>query len=174
MRLMDHVTLNFNNNMSKARYSWILKKPLNLGLLYKLSNLKFLISLIKFISSFLSHRKFSLSQRWNVCAKGYTSRDATKFHPVPHIIQYSTPGVYLGLFADDTHIYATDRKESYVLRKLQRGLSAIEMWCESWNIKINEIRLRSSIFLINLGPLRLIIHWMDRISPSSVMLNIWV
>jgi hypothetical protein len=38
-----------------------------------------------------------------------------------------TPGV---LFADDTCIYAADRKECYVLRKLQRGLSAIETWCE--------------------------------------------
>jgi hypothetical protein len=29
-----------------------------------------------------------------------------------------TPGVYLGLFADDTCQYATDRKEGYVLRKI--------------------------------------------------------
>jgi hypothetical protein len=47
-----------------------------------------------------------------------------------------TPGVYLGLFADDTCIYAKGRKEGYVLRKLQRGLSSIET-CERWNIKIN-------------------------------------
>jgi hypothetical protein len=38
-----------------------------------------------------------------------------------------TPGVYLGLFAGDTCIYATDHKERYVLRK-----------CKRWNIKINE------------------------------------
>jgi hypothetical protein len=49
-----------------------------------------------------------------------------------------TFGVYLGLFADDTCIYATDRKEGYVLRKLQRGLSATETGCEHRNIKINE------------------------------------
>jgi hypothetical protein len=49
-----------------------------------------------------------------------------------------TPGVYLALFADDTCLYATDRKEGYVLRKLQRGLDAIDTWCECWNIKINE------------------------------------
>jgi hypothetical protein len=62
-----------------------------------------------------------------------------------------TPGVYLGLFADDTciQVYATDCKEDYVLRKLKRGLSAIEMW---------QIRLRPSTFLIDLGPLRLILH----------------
>jgi hypothetical protein len=49
-----------------------------------------------------------------------------------------TPGVYLALFADDTCIYTTDRKEGYVLRKLQRDLASMESWCERWNIKINK------------------------------------
>jgi hypothetical protein len=35
-----------------------------------------------------------------------------------------TTVVYLGFFVDDTCIYETDRKEGYILRKLQRGLSA--------------------------------------------------
>jgi hypothetical protein len=69
-----------------------------------------------------------------------------------------TPGVYLGLFADDTCIYAADRRECYVLRKLQRGLSAIETWCECWNMKSTKIKLRKSTFLIHLGLLRLILH----------------
>jgi hypothetical protein len=46
-----------------------------------------------------------------------------------------TPGVYLGLLAEDTCIYVTDREDCYVLKKLQRGLSAIETWCERWSIK---------------------------------------
>jgi hypothetical protein len=49
-----------------------------------------------------------------------------------------TRGVYLALFADDTSLYATDRKEGFIVRKLQRGLSSMEDWCERWNIKINE------------------------------------
>jgi hypothetical protein len=49
-----------------------------------------------------------------------------------------TPGVHLALFADDACLYATDRKEVFVVRKLQRGLSSMETWCECWNIKINE------------------------------------
>jgi hypothetical protein len=57
-----------------------------------------------------------------------------------------TPGVYLGLFAADTCIYATDRKEGYVLRKMQRGLTAIETWCEPWNIKINEDKTQAIYF----------------------------
>jgi hypothetical protein len=40
----------------------------------------------------------------------------------------------------------------YVLRKLQRGLSVIEMLFERWNKKATEIRLRPSIFLLDLGP----------------------
>jgi hypothetical protein len=30
-----------------------------------------------------------------------------------------TPGVYLGLFTDDTSMYATDRIDCYVLREVQ-------------------------------------------------------
>jgi hypothetical protein len=46
-------------------------------------------------------------------------------------------GVHLALFADDTRLYATDRKEGFIVRKLQRGLRSMEAWCERWNIKIN-------------------------------------
>jgi hypothetical protein len=48
-----------------------------------------------------------------------------------------TTGVYLGLSADGTCICATERKEAYVLRKLQRGLTATEKWFECCNIKNN-------------------------------------
>jgi hypothetical protein len=48
------------------------------------------------------------------------------------------PSVHLVLFAGNTWIYCTDRKEGYVFRKLQRGLTSVESWCERWNIKINE------------------------------------
>jgi hypothetical protein len=48
-----------------------------------------------------------------------------------------TPGVNLALFADDSCLYATDRKEGYVLRKIQRGLDSMAAWCKRWNIKIN-------------------------------------
>jgi hypothetical protein len=41
-----------------------------------------------------------------------------------------THGVHLALFADDTYLNATDRKEGFIVRKLQRGLSAMETWCE--------------------------------------------
>jgi hypothetical protein len=63
-----------------------------------------------------------------------------------------TPGVYLDLFADDTCKYTTYRKEVYIFRKLQRGLSAIETWSERWNIKINEGRTLAIYFSHRLRP----------------------
>jgi hypothetical protein len=65
MRLTDHVTLNFNNNMSTAAVFLDIEKAFDTtwhtGLLYKLSELKFSASLIKLIASFLSNRKFKVS-----------------------------------------------------------------------------------------------------------------
>jgi hypothetical protein len=57
-----------------------------------------------------------------------------------------TAGVYLALFADDTCLYATDRKEGFIVRRLQRGLTSIEAWCERWNIKINEDKTQGIYF----------------------------
>jgi hypothetical protein len=65
MRLTDHVTQNFNNNMSTAAVFLHIEKAFDTtwhpGLLYKLSKMHFSTSLIKIISSFLSNRKFRVS-----------------------------------------------------------------------------------------------------------------
>jgi hypothetical protein len=63
-----------------------------------------------------------------------------------------TCGVYPGPFADDTCICLTDRKEGYVLQKLQRGLNALDTWCECWNIKINEDKAQAVYFFHRLRP----------------------
>jgi hypothetical protein len=53
----------------------------------------------------------------------------------------------LALFADDTCLYATDRKEGYVLRNIQRGLDSMAAWCKCWNIKINQDKTRAIYFV---------------------------
>jgi hypothetical protein len=62
MRLKDHMTLNFNKYISLAAVLLDTHKAFNTtwnpGLLYELSKLEFLASVIKLISSFLSQRKF--------------------------------------------------------------------------------------------------------------------
>jgi hypothetical protein len=52
-------------------------------------------------------------------------RGATRFRPIPYFVQSVYKCVNLALFADDTCLYATDRKEGYVLRKIQRGLNCM-------------------------------------------------
>jgi hypothetical protein len=67
--------------------------------------------------------------------------------------------VHLALFADDTCVYATERKEGYVLRKLQRGLNSVEQWSKRWNIKINEVKTQA-------------IYFFHRIRPSESLLTL--
>jgi hypothetical protein len=57
-----------------------------------------------------------------------------------------TPGTQLALFADDTCIYATDRKIGFTISKLQPGLMSMEARCKRWNIKINEYKTQAIYF----------------------------
>jgi hypothetical protein len=67
--------------------------------------------------------------------------------PVQYIyVAPQSPGVNLALFADDTCIYTTDRKEGYVLRNLQRGLTSVGSWCKHWNIRVNEEKTQAIYF----------------------------
>jgi hypothetical protein len=61
--------------------------------------------------------------------------------------------LHLALFADDTSLYAADRKEGYIVRKLQRGLDTLVALCECWNIKINEDKTRAIYFSHQRAPL---------------------
>jgi retron-type reverse transcriptase len=112
MRLMDHVTLNFNKLSTAAVFLDIEKAfdtTWHTGLLYKLSKLEFSTSLIKLISSFLSQRKFRVS------VEGEMSTPRVMQAGVPQGSVLSptlfnmyindapqTKGVHLALFADDT------------------------------------------------------------------------
>jgi hypothetical protein len=44
----------------------------------------------------------------------------------------------LTLFMYDTCIYFTEKQKLCVLCKLQQGFTAVNLWCEHWNLKINE------------------------------------
>jgi hypothetical protein len=102
----------------------------------------------------------SFSQRWNTYAKEYTSRGATSFCSLPHIVQSTYKndmpqpcGVYLGPFADGTgYTRQTARRVMFsetcseVLVLLRRNVSA-------GTLISMKIELRKSTFRIDLG------HW---------------
>jgi hypothetical protein len=123
---------------------------LHIRLLYKLSKLEFLDNLIKLISSFLPQRKFRVSVEGEMssprCMEAGVPQGSV-LSPTLYSLYINDTlqaiGVHLALFADDTGLYATDRKEGYIVRKLQRGLDTLAALCERWNIKINEDKTRA-------------------------------
>jgi hypothetical protein len=123
------------------------------GLIYKLSKLQFSTTFIKLISSSVSQRNFTVSVEGEMSTPKYMQAGVPQ-GSVLSITLYNlyindthqTPGVNLALFADDTCLYATDRKQGYVLRKIQRVLNSMATRCEPWNIKINEDKTRAIYF----------------------------
>jgi len=92
-----------------------------------ISKLQLPVNLIKLISSYLSHRKFGVSVEGELSTPTEIEAGVPQGSVLASTL-YSlyindtpqTPGTQLALFADDTCMYATGRKEEYVLRKLQR------------------------------------------------------
>jgi hypothetical protein len=149
IRLTDHVTLNFNNKMSTAAVFLDIENAFDItchsGLLYKLSKFEFSTRLFQLVSSFLSEWKSKVSVEGEISTPremqaGVPQRSILS--PTLYNIYVNDPPhtqiVHLALFADDTCLYATDRKKGFFVRKLQRALSTMEVWCERWNMKINE------------------------------------
>jgi hypothetical protein len=56
------------------------------------------------------------------------------------------PGAHLALFADDTYIYMTGKHECHVLWKLQCRVTAVNSWCERWNVKSSEGKTQAIYF----------------------------
>jgi hypothetical protein len=123
-RPADHVTLIFNNKISMAPVFLNIEKAFDNtwhhGLLYKVSKLKFSTDLIELIGSFISERKFGVS------VEGEMSSPRVMQAGMPQGAVLSptlfnmyindaplTKAVHISLFADDTCLYATDRKEGF-------------------------------------------------------------
>jgi hypothetical protein len=104
------------------------------GLLFKLSKLEFSNRLIELIGSFLAQGKFRVSVEGEIS----TPRVMQAGVPLGSVLSptlfnmyindaQQTYGVHLALFADDTCLYATDRKEgiSKLMRIRLRGSTSL-------------------------------------------------
>jgi hypothetical protein len=140
-----------------VRYAWISKKPLiiygTIVSCISYCKLNFSVNTVNLISSFLSNKKCKVSVEGELS----TSREikagvpqGSVLSPLLHNLYINdvpqTPATYLTHCADDTFIYTTDRKEGYVINKLQRGLTSVQSWCERWNIKINAQKTQATCF----------------------------
>jgi hypothetical protein len=129
------------------------------NVLYNLSKLEFSANLIKLSSSFISQRTFRVSGGDEMSTpreiqagvlQGQVLSSTMYSMYINDVTQI--PGVFLPLFADDTCLYATNRKEGFILRKLQRGLSSMETWCERCNVKSKEEKTQEIYFRRRSGP----------------------
>jgi hypothetical protein len=136
MRLTDHVSLNVNNNMSTAAVFLDIEQtfdtPWHPGLLYKLSELQFPISLIKLIASFLSNRKFKILVEGELSWPRKVAAvvpQGSALAPVLYSLYINdalaAPGIHRALCVDDTCVYATEKHERRVLNKLYRSLTVV-------------------------------------------------
>jgi hypothetical protein len=119
VRLIDHVTLNFEKSMSTAAVFLVLEKVFDktwhFGLLYKLCKLQFSTNVIKFISPFYPS-EYSVSVEGEIpTPREIQATMLQSFVQSPNLyimyIMYinNTPKtlcVYLALFADDTYMHA--------------------------------------------------------------------
>lgn len=126
MRLTDHVTLNFNNNLCTAAVFLDIEKAFDTTRhhdLYKLLKLNFSVSVVKFISSFPADRKFRFLVEGEMSTPGEIQAGVPQGSVLSSTLYNlciddapQAPGTCLALFCYVTCIYATDHKEDYVLR----------------------------------------------------------
>jgi hypothetical protein len=146
MRLADHVTVNFKNNMSTAAVFLHIEKTFNTtwhsGLLHILLESEFLISLIKLICSFLTDRIFKFLVEGEFSMEREMAAGVPQgsiFAPILYNLcikdNPKAPGTHLVLFMDNTCIYISEKHERSVLCKLKHGLTVAKSSCEHWNIK---------------------------------------
>jgi hypothetical protein len=113
------------------------------GLLYKLSELELSTILIKLIGSFLTDRKlkFFVEGEFSTPRKLAAGvLQSSVLAPILYSLYINddpaAPEIHLALFAEDTSIYATEKHERRVLCKLKRGLTAVNLLCERWNLHL--------------------------------------
>jgi hypothetical protein len=114
-------------------------------LLYNSSGLELSTSFIKLIASFLTGRKFEVLVEGKLSTPRKIAAGVSQgsvLAPVLYSLYITdaptTRGTHLALFAEDTCLYATEKLEHHVLRKLQCRLTDANSWCEHWNIRINK------------------------------------
>jgi hypothetical protein len=118
-----------------------------------LPELEFSTSLIKLIAYFLTDRKFNVLVEGEAPTPRKIAADVPQgsvlapiFYSLHKKDAPTATGTHLALFADDACIYATEKHERHVLCKLQRGLTAVNSWCQRWNMKIDEGKTQAIYF----------------------------
>ncbi|MXP61690.1 reverse transcriptase family protein [Pantoea sp. Taur] len=124
------------------------------GLLFKLKT-HLPLSLYLILRSYLSNRTFRVR-----CSSEYSScypieagvPQGSVLGPILYILYTAdiptTSDTFLATFADDTAILSSHPDPETASYQLQRHLSLIEVWCNQWRIKVNELKCKHVTFTL--------------------------
>jgi hypothetical protein len=119
------------------------------ALLYKLSKSEFSAKLIQLIG-FISERKFRVSGEGEMSTPREMEAGVPQgsvLSPTPFTMHINdAPPNRRSPFNPLCRRHLSICKEGFIFRKLQRGLSLMEAWCERWNIKLNEDKTQAIYF----------------------------
>jgi len=168
MRLADHVTLNFNNDMSTATVFLDIENSFDTtwhpGLLYKLSELHFSSSLIKRINSSLSHRKFrvmvegELSTTRNIQAK---MLQGSVLPPTPYGLYLNDRLQTLAVYRCLPMIRACIPLIAKRIMSLESSSAVLPQWsrgASAGTLRLTKRRLRPSTSPIGAHQSKLLLH----------------
>jgi hypothetical protein len=128
MRLTQHITLNFNNNMSRAAVFLYSEKAFHTtwhrGLLYKVSKLKFPTNLVRLTNSYLFNRKFRVSVEGEISTPREVQAGVPQVSFLAHKFYY--------VFRNDTSIpLASFQHSSRMIRLYMQQTTKTAMFSES-------------------------------------------
>lgn len=157
LRLVDHITTQFNNKSSTAAVFLDIEKAFDRtwhpGLICKLESTGIPPYLLLLLNSYLKNRTFRVQFNQGTSSMRNIQAGVPQgsvLAPVLYNIYThdmpNEPGVHLALYADDTALYTSSINIKFAVSRLQRGLNRVENWCLQWNIKINDTKTQSIVF----------------------------
>jgi hypothetical protein len=127
------------------------------GLLIKIKRLLHL-QYFNLLKSYLSERQFEIkfngetSRRFHIHSRVPHGSILTPFLYVLYTSDLPTSrGTTLGMFADDTAIFATHEDPTIASLNLQEHISSNEEWLQKWKIKVNESKSSHITFTLQKG-----------------------
>lgn len=157
IRITDHITFNFNINKSTAMVLIDIEKAFDTvwhkALIHILYELKMPIYIIKIIASYLYKRKFVVSANNQTSGKRKVRAGVPQGSILgPVLFLYFINNIpkdkdtQIGLFADDTTIYASSWSKLLALKRIEKHLHEVYKFFHKWKIKINITKTELIIF----------------------------
>ncbi|GBM80715.1 RNA-directed DNA polymerase from mobile element jockey [Araneus ventricosus] len=157
LRVTEYIEEGFSNKQKTGAVFLDIQKAFDRvwqdALIYKLINYNTPSYLIKFFTSYLYNRKFTVRVNKELSNLGDIKAgvaQGSKCGPVLFALfindipkQFNT---MLSIFADDTAILARNKNHNYIRIALNKHLKTLEDWFQKWKIQINASKTEAILF----------------------------